>query len=31
MYVKRELIFISDGIEDQAKDDQTRKNWRKYN
>ena len=25
MYVKRELIFISDGIEDQAKDDQTEK------
>ena len=25
MFVKRELIFISDGIEDQAKDDQTEK------
>jgi replicative DNA helicase len=25
MYVKRELIFISDGIEDQAKDDQAEK------
>ena len=25
MYVKRELIFISDGIEDQAKDEQTEK------
>jgi|TARA_B110000046_G_scaffold182616_1_gene216988 replicative DNA helicase len=25
MYVKRELIFISDGIEDQAKDDQIEK------
>ena len=25
MYVKRELILISDGIEDQAKDDQTEK------
>ncbi len=25
MYVKRELIFISDGISDQAKDDQTEK------
>ena len=25
MYVKRELIFISDGISDQAKDDQIEK------
>jgi replicative DNA helicase len=29
MYVKRELIFISDGISDQAKDDQTEKTGEK--